>query len=80
MTPLARNSQQIGSALRRARKKLGWSQQVLSQKTNLRQETISLIETGHSAARIDTLLTLLAALDLEFQIAPRSKAGEDDWV
>jgi HTH-type transcriptional regulator/antitoxin HipB len=43
----------------------------------LRQETISLIETGNPSARIETLLAVLAALNLEFQIAPRSQGAFD---
>ncbi len=75
MSNPARDPKQIGALIRRARKQQALTQQQLSAKTGLRQETISLIETGNPAARIETLLTVLSALDLEFQIAPRSK----DW-
>jgi HTH-type transcriptional regulator/antitoxin HipB len=77
MSDLARDSKQIGALIRRARKKRSWSQQQLGAAAGLRQETVSVIENGHPAARIDTLLSLLAALDLEFQIAPRSQST--DW-
>lgn len=73
---LARTPQQIGNSIRNARKKLGWSQTVLAQKTGLRQETISIIETGNAGARLDTLLAILSALDLEFQVWPRNL---EDW-
>lgn len=72
MNTLARDPKQIGNAIRRARKAQGLSQKELGAKAGLRQETISLIETGNPAARIETLLVILAALNLEFQIAPRS--------
>jgi len=75
MTDLARNPQQIGNLVRRTRKKLGLSQRQLGEKTGLRQETISLIETGNPAAKLETILAVLAALDLEFRIVPRSKGG-----
>lgn len=75
MNDPARDPKQIGNLIRRARKQQKLTQQQLSAKTGLRQETISVIETGNPASRIDTLLTLLSALDLEFQIAPRVK----DW-
>ena len=75
---LARNPKQIGNAIRRARKQLGFNQSQLGDKAGLRQETISLIETGNPATRIDTLLGILTALDLEFQIAPRSKRLPQD--
>ena len=75
---LARNPKQIGNALRRERKKRGLSQSDLGTKSGLRQETISLIETGNPATKIETILTVLAVLDLEFQIAPRSKLSPRD--
>ena len=75
---LARNPKQIGNAVRRARKKLGLSQSQLGDKAGLRQETISLIETGNPATRIDTLLSVIGALDLEFQINPRSRHSPRD--
>lgn len=75
MTDLARNPKQIGNLIRRTRKKLSLSQGQLGEKTGLRQETISLIETGNPAAKLETILAVLAALDLEFRIVPRSKGG-----
>ena len=78
MVDLARNPKQIGNAVRRARKLRGWSQKVLGEKSGLRQETISLIETGNPAAKIETLLTIFTALDLEIQIAPRSKGWDPE--
>jgi HTH-type transcriptional regulator / antitoxin HipB len=73
MTDLARNPKQIGNLVRRVRKKQGLSQKQLGGKSGLRQETISLIETGNPAAKLETILAVLAALDLEFRIVPRSK-------
>jgi HTH-type transcriptional regulator/antitoxin HipB len=75
MTDLARNPKQIGSLIRRARRQQGWSQTQLGEKAGLRQETISLIETGNPATKLETILAVLAALDLEFRIGPRSKGG-----
>lgn len=75
MSDLARDPNQIGNLIRRARKRQGLSQQALGNKVGLRQETISLIETGNPATRLETLLAVLAALDLELQIAARSKGG-----
>lgn len=78
MPELARDPRQIGALIRRNRKQLGWSQSVLGEHAGLRQETISLIETGNPAARLDTILTVLAALDLEFQVARRSRLHDID--
>jgi len=78
MTELARTPKQIGNRIRRSRKALGLSQADLGEKAGFRQETISLIETGNAAAKLETILTILAALDLELQIAPRSKSASAD--
>lgn len=75
MSDLARSPDQIGNIIRRARKKQGLSQAALGMRTGLRQPTISDIERGSPSAQISTLLTVLAALDLEFRIAQRSGAG-----
>jgi HTH-type transcriptional regulator/antitoxin HipB len=75
MADLARSPKQVGNLIRRARKQRGWSQTQLGERTGLRQETVSLIESGNPATRLDTILALLAALDLEFQIGSRSKGG-----
>jgi HTH-type transcriptional regulator/antitoxin HipB len=73
MTDLARNPKQIGNLVRRARKQRGLTQMQLGEKAGLRQATISLIETGNPAATLETILAILAILDLEFRIVPRSK-------
>lgn len=78
MGDFARDPRQIGNLIRRARKKQGLSQTQLGNKAGLRQETISLIETGNPAARLETILSVLAALDLEFRMVPRSKGRPAD--
>ena len=77
MSDPARDPKQIGNLIRRARKRLAWSQKTLGDKTGLRQETISLLENGNPAAKIETILAVISVLDLELQIAPRSKGGLD---
>ncbi|HQR15955.1 MAG TPA: helix-turn-helix domain-containing protein [Nitrospira sp.] len=78
MKDLARDPRQVGNLVRRARKRQGLSQSQLGDKAGLRQETISLIETGHPAAKLQTILGILAALDLELRIVPRSKGQAAD--
>lgn len=78
MNDLARTPQQIGNLVRGARKKCGMSQKELGAMAGLRQETISLIETGNPAAKLETILAVLAALDLEFRIMPRAKGTAAD--
>ena len=76
MHDLARTPKQIGTTIRRNRKRLGMSQSELGDRAGLRQETISLIETGNPATRLDTMLSVLAVLDLEFQVAARSRGSD----
>lgn len=78
MTELARTPRQIGNLVRRARKRRGWSQTQLGERAGLRQETISLIETGNPATRLETILAVLAALDLEFRLTARTKGQPSD--
>ena len=75
MSDLARDPRQLGNLIRRARKRQAISQGALGAKAGLRQETISLLENGNAAAKIQTILAVLAALDLELRVAPRSKGG-----
>jgi HTH-type transcriptional regulator / antitoxin HipB len=75
MSDLARDPRQLGNLVRRARKGRALSQGALGAKAGLRQETISLIENGNAAAKVETILAVLAALDLELRVAPRSKGG-----
>ena len=78
MSELARSAAQIGNVIRRARKQRRMSQKDLGAIAHLRQETISLIENGQTDTGVETLLVVLAALDLELQIAPRSKAWSQE--
>lgn len=78
MTKLARTPRQIGNAIRRARKARDLSQGQLGDLAGLRQETISLIESGNPAAKLETILKVLAALDLEFQVVTRTRSTAAD--
>ena len=78
MADLVRTTKQLGALIRRARKRMGLTQTELGARAGLRQETISLIENGSGATRLDTLLSVLAALGLEMMIAPRTKAAAAD--
>lgn len=75
MNDLARTPRQIGTIIQRARKKRGWTQTLLAERAGLRQATISLIECGGKPAKLDSILAVLAALDLEFRVGERSKGA-----
>ncbi|MEQ1940772.1 helix-turn-helix domain-containing protein [Mesorhizobium sp. CN5-321] len=78
MDQIARTPKQIGDTIRRHRRKLGLNQATLGERTKLRQATISAVEAGAPGTQLSTLCDILAALDLEFVIRPRSKATPDE--
>lgn len=76
--PIARSEKQLGAILRRARKQRGLTQSQLGEKIHLRQATISKLEDGAPATQLATIITALAALDLELVVRPRSQAKAED--
>ncbi len=78
MDQIARTPQQIGAIVRRQRKKLGLSQDDLGTRIHLRQATISKVESGEPATRLQTLLDTLSALDLEIVIRPRTRGSANE--
>lgn len=75
MDQIARSPADIGHALRKARKAQGLTQADLASRAGIWQRTVSTVETGTGGARLETVFDLLAALDLEMRIVPRSKSG-----
>lgn len=73
MDQIARTTKDLGAVLRRARKAQNLTQEQLADRAGLWQRTVSNIETSASGAKLDTIFDLLAALDLEIRIVPRSK-------
>jgi HTH-type transcriptional regulator/antitoxin HipB len=78
MHSMARTPKQIGCVIQRARRSRGWTQTDLGQRSGLRQATVSAIETGETSARLESILRLLAALELEIRIEARAKASATD--
>ena len=77
MTNLARTPLQLGNSLRERRRKLGLTQEQLAAKAGVRQRTVSDVENAGNA-RLDTVLRILAALDLELVLRTRSKSSAKD--
>jgi len=75
MTQVIRSPKQLGAALRRERKQSQLSQGDLGSRVLLRQATISKLEDGSTGTKLGTLFDVLAALNLELVIRPRSKTG-----
>jgi HTH-type transcriptional regulator/antitoxin HipB len=74
METIARTPLQLGSCIRERRHQLGFTQQQLAEKIGVQQRTISLLETS-AAVRVATVLRVLAALDLEVVLRPRTKGS-----
>jgi len=77
MEQIARDAKQIGQALRRRRKALSLTQTEVGSKAQVRQETVSKLESGRPGAPLHTMLAVLRALRLELLIRERSKAELD---
>jgi HTH-type transcriptional regulator / antitoxin HipB len=77
METIARTPLQLGNYIRQRRRELGLTQEKLAATVGMRQRTVSDIETS-AAARFDTVLRTLAALDLELVIRPRTKGSSQD--
>ena len=78
MNQIARTPKQIGAIIQRQRRLKNLTQTDLAERSGLRQEKISMIEVGHTGTRIETICTLLAALDLDITITPRRKGSAKD--
>ena len=77
METIARTPHQLGNSIRERRRQLGLTQEQLAEKVGVRQRTISDVESA-GAARVDTLLRMLVALDLELLVRPRTKGSASD--
>ena len=78
MIIIIRQAIQLGNLVRERRKALGLTQAALADKVGLRQATISQIETGSNSTRIDTLLRVIAMLDMDLTIGPRQRVDIED--
>jgi len=77
METIARTPHQLGNSIRERRRQLGLTQEQLAEKVGVRQRTISDVESA-GAARVDTLLRMLVALDLELLVRPRTRGSASD--
>jgi HTH-type transcriptional regulator/antitoxin HipB len=76
--PIARSPQQLGRLVQRFRRDAGLNQTQLAQLSGQRQEMISKIETGQGGVKLSTIYEVLAALNLEIIIAPRTRSSSAD--
>ncbi|WP_409514376.1 helix-turn-helix domain-containing protein [Brevundimonas sp.] len=78
MDGFARSPRQLGVLIRHHRKARGLSQTQLADLAGLRQEMVSKIESGASGSRIAAICNLMAALDLDITLTPRTRRSPAD--
>lgn len=77
MTQLVRSPKQLGALIYNARVGRNLTQQALADLVGTGQKTVSRIEGGHPGTKLETLFGIIAALDLDMKLEPRSKGGSD---
>jgi HTH-type transcriptional regulator / antitoxin HipB len=80
MQTLIRNPKALGNLIQSKRKALRLSQAEFAERVGLRQPVISQVEKGHAALKLDTLLVILAALDLDLTVGSRAKGSIHDFA
>jgi HTH-type transcriptional regulator/antitoxin HipB len=63
--------QNLGSVLANARKTASLTQAEIAERADLRQATISKVENGDQGVRLETVLSLIEANDLELIVRPK---------
>lgn len=79
MSDLVRSPRMAGDVVRKARLAAGWSQAELAARMRVRQATVSKLEAGEPATRMEVFFDAMSALGLELVAARRgSKADFGD--
>lgn len=76
MPDLVRSPRMAGTLIRKARLARGWTQQELAERMNVRQATVSKLESGVPATRLAVLFDALAALGLELVSTTRGEKAD----
>jgi HTH-type transcriptional regulator/antitoxin HipB len=76
MTDLIRSPRMAGDVVRKSRLARGWTQSELAARMNVRQATISKLEAGKPATRLEILFDALTALDLELGVSKRGRKAD----
>jgi HTH-type transcriptional regulator/antitoxin HipB len=77
MSQIVRLPSQLGALIQSERLRQNMTQQQLASLIGKHQKTISAIENGSEGTKLDTLLSVIAVLDLDLQVILRSKDGTD---
>ena len=78
MLEIVRSHKSLGVALRRRRRQLKLTQAELAERAGIRQGTVSQVENGLKTVKLQTVMDLLRALDLEMAIQPRSRGSHSE--
>lgn len=70
-------SKQLGPLIQSARKSAGLSQTELAQRLGISQSRISAMELDPGSINVEQLLALLAALNHEVLVQPKTSIGEE---
>lgn len=73
MEQIANSAKSLGKIIQRQRKSKKLTQKNVGEAFHLGQVTVSSIERGAPGTRVETLLRMLAALELELVIRPKQK-------
>ena len=76
MNQVVRLPRQLGAIIQSERLRQVMTQQQLASLICNQQKTISAIENGSQGTKLDTLLRVIATLDLDIQIVPRRTEGK----
>lgn len=72
----SRSLSELGEILRRARRAQRLTQAALAERAGVQPHHISNIENGLTNPKVSTVLALLAALELDWQIVPRTPGAD----
>jgi HTH-type transcriptional regulator/antitoxin HipB len=72
-----RNNKELGKIIRLVRKNKKMRQIDVAKKASVRQALVSELENGATSAKIDTIIKVLAALEMDLTIVSRRKAEFD---
>ena len=76
MDQVVRLPRQLGAIIQSERRRQGMTQQQLASLIGKQQKTMSAIENGSQGTKLETLLRVIATLDLDIRIVPRRTEGK----
>lgn len=75
---IIRGKDDLGHAIRRRRREIGWTQDELAARSGLAAKHVSRIENGLLEVRLSTVLALAAALGLDLSVTRRFGGDASD--